>query len=129
MAREFMPNGQATLNSVVLIDLDNFNLKGDNGLQLKATLARKNGIPVDGMRSCEITADIYVTNETPQVKPLSNMLDAKREEIGLIVNSGDFEGLNCTASITWGPVTVVAKLGEGVVYNCTWKGSITELNM
>lgn len=135
MSRDFVPNGQITLNSKVLIDLFDFDLDGDNGLQLKATLARRGGIPVLGMQKVTLTGSILITNEQPQTQPLVNMLNGQRDEMGIIVNAdatgaaAAFGGLACTASVTWGPCKLSVKLGEGCIYACTWMGTIIDTNM
>lgn len=125
MAREFCPTGQMTIDGTILIDADNVSIKPDNGVNMKGTLAAPQAIPVAGMRSVEISADILVTNETPQVKPITAVEIAQRNQIGFEV---PVAGISGVWQVTWTGATLSQKLGDSAVFACSWKGHLVETN-
>ncbi len=120
--REFFPTGQLTLDSSVLVQADNVSVTVDNSLQLKATLADKNGTPVTGMVSVEITWDMLVDQRGPELDMLNAVSEAKPMPLGFLFPGGDQRDFKATA----GKATVTQNLGDVCKVNCSAKGKIVK---
>lgn len=123
MARDFYPTGQVTLGGSVLVQADKFSAKYDNNLKLEATLANPNGTPVTGMRSVEVSWDMKVDNNGPEIQMLSAVTAASPMALGFkFPNLGVSASMNATAATA----SIAQALGDVCVISCTAKGSIAE---
>lgn len=121
MARTFHPTGQVTLNSSVLVDADKYNSKIDNALALKATLARRQGIPVFGMHSAEVSWDMLVTNEGPEIEMVKNVTEEQPMELGF---KFPVRGVDMTFQAHAASTTVAQSLGDALIVSCVAKGHV-----
>jgi hypothetical protein len=119
MGREFYPTGQVTLEGSVLVQADKYSAKYDNSLTLKATLANPNGTPVTGMKSVEVSWDMLVDNNGPELDMLKAIDEARPMLLGFkFPNLGVNTQINATAA----SATVAQSLGDACVVSCTAKG-------
>lgn len=123
MAREFHPTGQVTFNNSAVVDADNFASDHDAQVTLKATLADKRGIPVDGMRSVTVTFDMYVTNQGPEIGVVSAVEAATRALVGFKFPVLD---VNMTVKGTFSKVRVAQKLGDALILSVTVMGHVQD---
>lgn len=125
MARTSYGTGQATFGGSVLVQADNFAAKLDNALALKATLANANGTPVFGMRSVEVSWDMLIDNDGPEVAWFSLVMQ------GAIAIPIGFTfpqlGVDATFTVAAGTGNLTQKLGDPGVVACTAKGSVSGL--
>lgn len=121
MGRDFYPTGQVKLEGSVLVQADNFNATNDNGVSLKATLANPNGTPVKGMLSAEVTWDMLVDNNGPEVDMLKAVSDMRPMEMGF---KFPVEGVDVTFKAVASNAKLAQKLGDVCVVSCTAKGHV-----
>lgn len=123
MGREFYPTGQVTLEGSVLVQADKFSAKHDNSLTLKATLANPNGTPVTGMRSVEVSWDMLVDNNGPELDMVNAVTEARPMLIGFKFPN---LGVNMSCKATAASATVGQSLGDTCVVSCTAKGYVED---
>ena len=123
MAREFYPTGQVTLNGSTLVQADKFNMKPDNALQLKATLANPNGTPVTGMRSVEVSWDMLIDNNGPEVDAIAAVNEGRIDLIGFKFPA---QNVNTTCRVAWASATVAQSLGDACIVSCMAKGHVED---
>lgn len=119
MARDFYPTGQVTLGGSVLVQADKYSAKYDNSLTLKATLANPNGSPVTGMRSVEVSWDMLVDNNGPELEMVKAVNDAAPMALGFKFPQ---LGVNTTVKATAASATIAQSLGDACIVSCTAKG-------
>lgn len=123
MAREFYPTGQVTLNGSVLVQADKFNMKPDNGVQLKATLANRKGTPVFGMQQVEVSWDMLVDNTGPEVDAVTAVNEGRIDLIGFKFPE---QNVNVTCRVAWASATFAQSLGDAGIFSCVAKGHIED---
>jgi hypothetical protein len=120
MSRDFYPTGQVTLDGSVLVQADKYSAKYDNSLKLEGTLANPNGTPVVGMRSVEVSWDMKVDNNGPELAMLSAVNAAAPMMLGFkFPNLGVSTTINATAA----SASITQALGDVCIISCTAKGS------
>lgn len=124
MARDFYPTGQVTFDGGVLVQADKFSAKADNSLKLEGTLANPNGTPVFGMRSVEVSWDMKIDNNGPELPWLTMVVQ------GTISMPIGFKfpnlGVNATFLVAAGTGSLAQSLGEIGVVTCTAKGHMSD---
>ena len=123
MAREFYPTGQVTLGGSVLVQADKYSEKHDNSLKLEGTLANPDGAPVTGMRSVEVSWDMKIDNNGPEIEILKAVRAAAPMALGFKFPS---IGINTTLSATAASATLAQSLGDVCVVSCTAKGHMID---
>lgn len=128
MARTHYPRGQVTLDSAVMVNVDNFGLDLTNSVALKGTLADADGIPVDGMRSATITFDILLSNDqTERVAEVAAITAVLNGTGGRPFPIGYKNGqLSVLTSVTPSSVKLADKLGEAAMLSVTALGKVTD---
>lgn len=121
MGRDFYPTGQVKLEGSTLVQADNFSANVDNSLALKATLADPNGTPVVGMRSAEVSWDMLVDNNGPEVDMVNAVNEARPMEMGF---KFPVQGVDATFKATAANAKIGQKLGDACVVSCTAKGHV-----
>lgn len=120
--RTHYPIGQLTLDSSALVQADNVTITVDNALQLKATLADRNGTPVGGMISVEITWDMLVDNRGPEVDMINAVTELRTMALGFLFAGGEQRDFIATAA----KATVTQNLGDINKVNCSAKGRVVK---
>lgn len=124
MARDFYPTGQVTFDGSVLVQADKFSAKSDNSLKLEGTLANPNGTPVFGMRSVEVSWDMKIDNNGPELPWFTMVMQ------GTISMPIGFKfpnlGVNATFLVAAGTGSLSQSLGEIGVVTCTAKGFMSD---
>jgi len=120
--REFYPTGQLTLNSSALVQAENVSIAVDNSLQLKATLADRNGTPVTGMISVEISWDMYVDQRGPEIDMINAVTEAEPMPLGFLFPGGTQRDFKATA----GKATITQTLGDVCKVACNAKGRVVK---
>jgi hypothetical protein len=123
MSRDFHPTGQVTMGGSVIVDADNYASDHDNQTTLKATLADNRGLPVSGMRSVNVTWDMLVTNNGPEVEVVAAVEQALRAQVGF---KFPVQGVNLLLNITFAKVRVAQKLGDALILSCTGMGHVAD---
>jgi len=120
--REYFPIGQLTLDSSALVQADNVSISVDNSLKLEATLADRNGTPVAGMVSVEITWDMKVDQRGPELKMIDAVTEAQPMALGFLFPGGEQRDFKATAA----KATITQNLGDLCKVNCTAKGKVVK---
>lgn len=124
MARDFYPTGQVTFEGGVLVQADKFSAKADNGLKLEATLANPNGTPVFGMRTVEVSWDMKIDNNGPELPWFQMVVN------GTIAMPIGFKfpnlGVNATFVVAPGTGSLTQNLGDPAVCSCSAKGYMSD---
>lgn len=120
MSRDFYPTGQVTLDGSVLVQADKWNDKADNSLKLEATLANPNGTPVLGMRTREVSWDMKVDNNGPEIDMINAVNEGRPMNLGFKFPN---ISVNTTIRATAASATVTQGLGDVCIVSCTAKGS------
>ena len=124
MSCEFYPTGQVTFEGGVLVQADKFSAKADNGMKLEATLANKNGTPVFGMNSIEVSWDMKIDNEGPEL-PWFTMLFSATTSMAIGFKFPNL-GVNATFNVAPGTGSLAQNLGDPAVCSCTAKGYMSD---
>lgn len=120
--RETFPTGQLTLDSSALVQADNVSIKIDNSLKLEATLADKNGTPVTGMVSAEISWKMKVDQRGPELKMIDAVTEAQPMALGFLFPGGEQRDFKATAA----SATIAQQLGDVCTVDCTAKGKVVK---
>lgn len=120
MARDFYPTGQVTFEGGVLVQADKLSVKGDNGMKLEGTLADPGGTPVFGMRTVEVSWDMKIDNNGPELPWFRMVFEGTTGmQIGFKFPSLD---VNATFIVAAGTGSLSQSLGEVGVVTCSAKG-------
>lgn len=118
--REYYPTGQLTLDNKTLVQAENVSIAVDNSLSLKATLADRNGTPVGGMISVDISWDMLVDQRGPEIDMLNAVSEVKTMPLGFLFPGGTARDFKATAA----KATVTQTLGDVCKVNCNAKGKV-----
>jgi hypothetical protein len=120
MSRDFYPTGQVTLDGGVLVQADKYSAKYDNSMKLEGTLANPDAAPVVGMRSVEVSWDMKVDNNGPELAMLSAVNAAAPMMLGFKFPN---LGISTIVKATAASASIAQSLGDVCVISCTAKGS------
>lgn len=128
MARDRHPRGQVTLDSSVVVNVDNWGLDVTNAVALRGTLADPNGIPVDGMRSATVTFDLLLSNDQTERQAEIAAITAVLEGTnGRRLPVGYKNGqLSVLTLVTPSSVKLTDKLGEPATLAFTAMGQVVD---
>ncbi len=128
MARTHYPRGQVTLNSSVIVNVDNFGYDLTNSVALKGTLADADGIPVDGMRSTTITFDMLFSNDqTERAAEIALVTAVLNGTGGAPLPIGYKNGqISLLTSVTPSSVKLTDKLGDPAMIAFTALGKTVD---
>jgi len=120
--REFYPTGQLNLNSSALVQANNVSIAVDNATKLEATLSDKNGTPVTGMVTADISWDMYVDNRGTEIDMINAVTESLPLDLGFLFPGGVQRNFKTIAA----KATISQNLGDVCKVNCNAKGRVVK---